>query len=113
MNYESSDLGRILVWALREYDEVDPFITSVGPEKEVSFTEAVKMITKALDFKGEIVYDTTMSDGQMRKTASNDKLRRYLPDFTFTPLDEAIKMTCDWFVANYDIARKLCDEALS
>ncbi|XP_058509658.1 GDP-L-fucose synthase-like [Solea solea] len=102
----SLDLGRILVWVLREYDEVDPLITSVGSEKEVSLKEAVDMIAKALDFKGEIVYDTTMSDGQMKKTASNDKLRRYLPDFTFTPLDEAIKLTCEWFVANYDIARK-------
>ncbi|KAG7505851.1 GDP-L-fucose synthase-like [Solea senegalensis] len=102
----SLDLGRILVWVLREYDDVEPLITSIGPEKEVSITEAVEMIAKALDFKGEIVYDTTMSDGQMRKTASIDKLRRYLPNFTFTPLDEAIKLTCDWLVANYDIARK-------
>ncbi|XP_058510667.1 GDP-L-fucose synthase-like [Solea solea] len=102
----SLDLGRILVWVLREYDDVEPLITSIGPEKEVSITEAVEMIAEALNFKGEIVYDTTMSDGQMRKTASIDKLRRYLPDFTFTPLDEAIKLTCDWLVANYDIARK-------
>lgn len=29
-----------------------------------------------------------MSDGQMKKTASNVKLRRYLPNFTFTPLNE-------------------------
>lgn len=33
-------------------------------------------------------FDTTLSDGQMKKTASNAKLRRYLPDFTFTPLKE-------------------------
>ncbi|KAG7243661.1 hypothetical protein INR49_011218 [Caranx melampygus] len=37
-------------------------------------------------------FDTSMSDGQMKKTATNAKLRRYLPDFTFTPLKEAESM---------------------
>lgn len=33
-------------------------------------------------------FDTNMPDGQLKKTASNGKLRRYLPDFTFTPLQK-------------------------
>ncbi|GAA6230598.1 GDP-L-fucose synthase-like [Lates japonicus] len=101
----SLDLGRLIIWVLREYEEIDPIITSVGEEDEVSIKEAVDMIAQALDFKGEIHFDTSLSDGQLKKTASNAKLRRYLPDFTFTPLKEAMKMTCDWFVANYNIAR--------
>ncbi|XP_071758633.2 GDP-L-fucose synthase-like isoform X1 [Centroberyx gerrardi] len=101
----SLDLGRLIVWVLREYNEVDPIILSVGEEEEVSIKEAVEMIAQSLDFKGKMLFDTTMSDGQMKKTASNAKLRRYLPNFTFTPLQEAIKMTCDWFLANYNIAR--------
>ncbi|CAB1342262.1 unnamed protein product [Coregonus sp. 'balchen'] len=55
--------------------------------------------------KRMIDIQNSKSDGQMKKTASNAKLRRYLPDFTFTPLSEGIKKTCDWFVNNYDIAR--------
>ncbi|XP_068193506.1 GDP-L-fucose synthase-like [Antennarius striatus] len=100
------DLGRLILWVLREYKEIDPIILTVGEEEEVSIKEAMHMVAKALDFTGEVLFDTTKSDGQMKKTASNVKLRRYLPDFTFTPLEEAIKTTCDWFVANYDIARK-------
>ncbi|TKS91844.1 GDP-L-fucose synthase [Collichthys lucidus] len=101
----SLDLGRLIIWVLRKYEEIDPIILSVSEEDEVSIKEAVDMITKALDFKGEVHFDTSLSDGQMKKTASNAKLRHYLPDFTFTPLEEAIKMTCDWFVTNNDIAR--------
>lgn len=33
-------------------------------------------------------FDTTLSDGQIKKTVSIAKLRSYLPDFTFTPLRE-------------------------
>lgn len=30
-------------------------------------------------------FDTSKADGQFKKTASNAKLRRYLPGFQFTP----------------------------
>uniref|UniRef100_A0A8K9WM12 GDP-L-fucose synthase n=1 Tax=Oncorhynchus mykiss TaxID=8022 RepID=A0A8K9WM12_ONCMY len=100
----SLDVARLFLWVLREYDEIDPIILSVGEEEELPIKDAVEMIADALDFKGQI-FDTSKSDGQMKKTASNAKLRRYLPDFTFTPLSEGIKKTCDWFVNNYDIAR--------
>uniref|UniRef100_A0A671UUB8 GDP-L-fucose synthase n=1 Tax=Sparus aurata TaxID=8175 RepID=A0A671UUB8_SPAAU len=101
----SWDVGRLIVWVLREYDEIQPIILSVGEEDEISIKDAVEMIAEALDFKGEIKYDTSFSDGQLRKTTSIAKLRRYHPDFTFTPVKEGIKMTCDWFVANYNSAR--------
>lgn len=72
----------------------------------------------------KINFDTTKSDGQFKKTASNAKLRTFLPDFKFTPIDEVcewllndsdlfmiiwlqgIQKTVEWFNANYDIARK-------
>lgn len=102
----SLDLARLFIWVLREYPEIDPIILSVGEEDEVSIKQAAEMVVEAMDFKGEVIYDTSKSDGQFKKTASNAKLRKYLPDFKFTPIKQAIKETCDWFVANYDKARK-------
>ncbi|XP_005103483.2 LOW QUALITY PROTEIN: GDP-L-fucose synthase [Aplysia californica] len=102
----SLDLGRLFLWVLREYDEVVPIILSVGEEDEVSIKEAADMVVEAMDFKGEVVYDTSKSDGLFKKTASNAKLRKYLPDFEFTPIKQAIKETCDWYVANVETARK-------
>jgi GDP-L-fucose synthase len=52
------------------------------------------------------VFDTSKSDGQYRKTASNKKLRSFLPDFKFTPMAEAVRETADWFTANYERCRK-------
>lgn len=63
-------------------------------------------LSQAFDFKGEVKYLTDKSDGQFKKTASNAKLRKYLPDFKFTPMDRAIQETTDWFRANYETARK-------
>ncbi|CAG5130171.1 unnamed protein product [Candidula unifasciata] len=102
----SLDLGRLFLWVLREYKEVSPIILSVGEEDEVSIKEAADYVVKAMNFTGEVVLDTTKSDGQFKKTASNAKLRKYLPDFKFTPIHQAIKETCDWYVANVDKVRK-------
>ncbi|XP_041351993.1 GDP-L-fucose synthase-like isoform X2 [Gigantopelta aegis] len=102
----SLDLARLFLWVLREYQEIDPIILSVGEEDEVSIKEAADMVIEAMDFKGEVVMDTTKSDGQFKKTASNAKLMKLNPDFKFTPIKQALKETVDWFVKNYDIARK-------
>jgi len=102
----SQDLGRLFLWVLREYKESEPIILSVSESEELSIDEAAKGVAKAYGFKGEWIYDKTRSDGQYKKTASNDKLRKYLPDFKFTPFDEAIQQTVDWFKANADNVRK-------
>lgn len=102
----SLDLARLFIWVLREYKEVDPIILSVGEDEEISIKEAVELIVDAMDFTGPVTYDTTKADGQFKKTASNAKLRTYLPDFKFTPIKKAVKETCEWFAANYDSARK-------
>jgi len=33
-------------------------------------------------------FDTTKADGQYKKTASNAKLRKYLPNYKFTPFQD-------------------------
>ncbi|MEE6462954.1 hypothetical protein FKM82_005710 [Ascaphus truei] len=51
----SLDLARLFIWVLREYEEVDPIILSVGEEDEVSIKEAAESIVTAMDFKGEVI----------------------------------------------------------
>lgn len=49
----------------------------------------------AMDFKGNIVFDTSKSDGQYKKTASNKKLRALYPEFKFTSIEEVSSDTHD------------------
>jgi GDP-L-fucose synthase len=103
----SEDLGRLMIWVLREYPEIDPIILSVDEAAEVSIRDVVHMVADAAGFpRDQIVFDTTKADGQHKKTASNKKLRKYLPDFEFTPIEKGIKQAVDWFFANYEAARK-------
>lgn len=59
-----------------------------------------------MGFEGNIIFDTTKSDGQFKKTASNRKLLELHPNVQFTPFEQGIKESVDWFVANYETARK-------
>ena len=102
----SLDLARLFVWVLREYEEVEPIILATDEEDEVSIKEVAEMILEAFEFKGEVKFLTDKADGQFKKTASNAKLRKYLPDFKFVPTREAIKRTVEWYIENYETARK-------
>ena len=41
-----------------------------------------------INYKFIFKFDASMSDGQFKKTASNAKLRKYLPEFQFTPFKQ-------------------------
>lgn len=102
----SLDLARLFVWVVREYEEVEPIILSTDEQDEVSIKEVAEMILKASKFEGEVKFLTDKADGQFKKTASNAKLRKYLPDFKFVPTRQAIQETVDWYVQNYATARR-------
>ncbi|KAI5476648.1 hypothetical protein MNV49_007426 [Pseudohyphozyma bogoriensis] len=101
----SRDLAKLFIWQLKEYNEIDPIILSVGEKEEVSIKQVADAIVKSVGFTGEYSFDTTKADGQFKKTASNEKLVKLLPEFKFTPFEEALDESVKWFVANYDTAR--------
>jgi len=102
----SEDLAKLMIWTLRKYESADPIILSVGEKEEVSIGDVAKMIAKAMDFQGELTFDTTKSDGQFKKTADNSKLMGLYPEFQFLSMEEGIKRSVDWFVENYETCRK-------
>ncbi|XP_031557552.1 GDP-L-fucose synthase-like [Actinia tenebrosa] len=102
----SLDLARLMIWVLREYNEIDPIILSVSEEEEISIKEVAGLVAKGMGMTKDLVFDTSKSDGQFKKTASNEKLKKLRPDFKFTDPSIAIKESCQWFLDNYETCRK-------
>lgn len=50
----SSDLAKMFIWQLREYNDVEPIIFSVAEDDDVSIRYVAEQIVKAFDFKGEV-----------------------------------------------------------
>jgi GDP-L-fucose synthase len=91
---------------MESYESNEPIILSVDEDDEISIHDVVYIIADAMQFTGNIVFDVSKADGQYKKTASNQKLRKMLPEFEFTGIREGIINTCKWFEENYDVARK-------
>ena len=64
------------------------------------------MIVEKFNFKGNVVWDKDKPDGQFRKPSDNSKLLSYLPDVKFTPIEDGIEKTVNWFSENYKNVRK-------
>ena len=100
----SKDVGKISLWALDNYDDGTPLI--ISPSQEVKIKDLVLLIAEIMDFKGEIIFDTNKPFGQYRKPSDNSIFTKLYPDFVFTPLEEGLKETIEWFITNYDNIRK-------
>jgi GDP-L-fucose synthase len=81
------------------YDSTQPIVLSTGEEHSIK--DLVFMIAKAMDFKGEIVFDPSKPEGQYRKPSDNTPLKQLLPRFKFTPLEEGIEKTVKWFASAF------------
>jgi GDP-L-fucose synthase len=100
----SKDIAKLSEWALDNYNESEPIIFSNSIE--ISITDLVDLLVKEFNFKGKVIFDNSKPDGQFRKPSDNSKLKSYLPNFEFTPIEKGLKETINWFIENYDKTRK-------
>lgn len=97
----SEDLAKLILWALENWKSDIPFM-AVNP-LEYSVKDIALIIAKHLDISEErINFDLTKPSGQFKKTASTDAPS----DFKFTPIEDGIQKTINWFISNYETARK-------
>ena len=100
----SKDIATLSEWAVNNYNDPEPIIFSTS--YEISIMDLVDLLVKEFNFKGKVIFDKSKPDGQFRKPSDNTKLKSYLPDFNFTPIEEGLKETINWFIENYEKTRK-------
>ena len=99
------DIGNILSWVIENYNDPEPLI--ISSDEEISIATLAQEIAwrMKLPYGRSIVYNQKL-DGQLRKPSDNSKLKQLMPDFKFTPIEEGLQQSIDWFVENYERARK-------
>lgn len=100
----SKDVAKLTEWVLENYEEDEPIILSTSDE--IPIKDVVDIIIELMNYKGNVIWDNTKPDGQYRKPSDNSKIKKYLPDFKFTPLYEGLKETIEYFENHYNIIRK-------
>lgn len=100
----NKDVAKLTEWVLENYNEDEPIILSTSDE--ISIKDVVGIIIELMNFKGNVIFDTTKPEGQFRKPSDNHKIKSYLPEFQFTSLYDGLKETIQWFEINYKNIRK-------
>lgn len=100
----SKDVAKLTEWVLYNYNETEPIILSTS--EEISIRDVVDMIVEIMNFKNNVIFDNSKPDGQFRKPSDNHKIKKYLPNFKFTPLYDGLKETIEYFEINYNLLRK-------
>ena len=95
----SEDIDLIIQWVLENYDESEPLI--ISPDEEINIATLAQEIAWRMEFDGNIIYNQKM-DGQSRKPSDNSKLKSLIPNLKFTPIEEGLEKSIDWFEKNYD-----------
>lgn len=82
-------------------------IVSPPEDEEISIKNLVETICNIYNFDmTNIIYNSSYSDGQYKKTTNDNELKKYIPDFKFTPLKKGLEDTIDYFNKNYNTVRK-------
>jgi GDP-L-fucose synthase len=96
----SEDMAKLIVWSLNNWG-LEKHCMMID-ETEVSVMEVANIISKKFGFSNEdLIFDDTKPKGQFRKPAASD-----IKDFNFKPIEDGINETIDWFITNYETARK-------
>jgi len=84
-----------LLLAAERYDGPDP--VNLGTGVETTIREAAELIAEATGFDGEIVWDTSMPNGQPRRNLDASRAERLFGFRAGTPLREGIARTVAWY----------------
>lgn len=96
------DAAEGIVRAAECYDDVEPLNVAVG--RGLPMSELATIIARIVGYERKIVYDTAKPDGALLKTGDITRMKRALGWEPPTSLEDGIRRTLDWFVANYDQA---------
>jgi GDP-L-fucose synthase len=102
----STDLAKLIMNILTSDKKIDNITLSVSEDDEVSIETVARNIARCFDYEHRIVFDSSYSDGQYKKTVSNEKILKLCPNFKFTGIEDGIKSSVKWFMENIDNVRK-------
>jgi len=94
------DIVNLTLKLLDSYTDTTPIILSTS--EQTTIKTIVELIAKHMNFTGEIIFDTSKPEGQIRKPSDTTLLKDLFPFYNFTSIDDGIKGTTQWFVDNFN-----------
>jgi GDP-L-fucose synthase len=84
-----------IILAMENYNSSAP--VNLGTGTSITMKELVEKIAAITEFKGNIIWDTTKPDGQLKRQLDVSKAKEYFGFEAKTTLDEGLQKTIDWY----------------
>ncbi len=94
-NHNLDDCVEGLALAAKRYDGADP--VNLGTGVETSIRETAGLVADVVGFAGQISWDTSMPNGQPRRSVDPTRARELFGFEAQTPLREGIERTVAWY----------------
>lgn len=97
------DVADAALFLMDNYDDSE--LINIGTGEEVSIAELVSTVRDVVGYEGDIIYDTSKTDGAMRKLLDAARIRQlgWKPK---TTLHEGIEKTYEWYLNRSGDVRK-------
>ncbi len=100
----SYDLARIYLELLKINSDLLKKIL-VGSDNKMKILDLVNHMKEVSNFKNNIVFDSSQTNGQIKKKSDITLLRSLLPDFKYTEFKKSLSESYHWFANNYPNVR--------
>ncbi len=96
----SIDFAKAILFTLQNYSGTDTI--NLGNTEEYTIKEVVYKIKELIGYEGDILWDSSYMNGQMKKNSSNKKfLSLGWKTENYTNFDIALEQTINWFKVQY------------
>jgi GDP-L-fucose synthase len=89
------DAAEGIILAAEHYNDSLP--VNLGSGEEISIRNLVETISRLVDFKGKVLWNTDQPNGQPRRALDTTRSRQLFGFRARTPLEEGLRRTIEWY----------------
>ena len=93
-----ADAAAGICLAAERYNGPEP--VNLGAGFEIKIKDLVELISRLMEFKGEIVWDKTKPDGQPRRMLDVSRAEKLFGFKAKTKFEDGLRKTIDWYLAH-------------
>jgi len=92
------DAAEGIVLATERYDGSDP--VNLGAGFEISIRQLAELIAETVGFKGRLVWNSSLPDGQPRRSLDTTRAQEQFGFSARTPFQDGLRRTVEWYRAH-------------
>ncbi len=100
----AEDAAEGIILATERYDKPEP--VNIGSGNDIAIKELVRKLCDAMDYHGEIRFDQTKPEGQLRRLLDVTKAKQEFGFRASTNIEDGLRETVKWFKEAYTPVEK-------